>query len=164
MKTADSLILQPASQVLCLLTDKPCLNSYILNVLPVKTFFPQAASPSQQTALLHGRAHRIWGALKDSPGGLFSRICLLKILPPPLPGLACLTIEFPPFTREPQTLIAQLIFNTFFFNTKREERGERERRDVDLLFYLLTHSLVGSCMFPDWGLNLQPWCIEMTTL
>ena len=37
---------------------------------------------------------------------------------------------------------------------------ERER-NINLLFHLLMHSLVDFCMCPDWGLNLQPWCIGM---
>ena len=35
---------------------------------------------------------------------------------------------------------------------------ERERNTC-LFFHLLMHSLVDSCMCPDWGSNPQPWCI-----
>ena len=41
---------------------------------------------------------------------------------------------------------------------RKEGKGDRQT-DVDLLFPLLTHSLVASYMDPDQGSNLQPWCI-----
>ena len=37
----------------------------------------------------------------------------------------------------------------------REKEG-----DIDL-FYLPMHSLVESCMCPDWGSNPQPWYVGM---
>lgn len=36
---------------------------------------------------------------------------------------------------------------------------EKETERNNLLFHLLVHSLVDSCMFTDWGSNLQPWHI-----
>ena len=39
-----------------------------------------------------------------------------------------------------------------------ERRGER---NIDLLFHPLMHTLVDSCMCPDWGLSPQPWHIGM---
>ena len=47
-------------------------------------------------------------------------------------------------------LLLKFLFIDF---RKREERRER---NIDLLFHLLMHSLVDSCMRPDWGSNLQP--------
>ena len=41
------------------------------------------------------------------------------------------------------------------------ERGRE--RNINLLFHLFVHSLVDSCIFPDWGLSLQPWLIGTTT-
>ena len=43
-------------------------------------------------------------------------------------------------------------------HTHTHTHTERER-NVDLLFHLLIHSLVASCMCPDQGSNLQPWPI-----
>ena len=38
--------------------------------------------------------------------------------------------------------------------------GSREKvRETDLLFHLLMHSLVDSCMCPDQESNTQPWHI-----
>ena len=42
------------------------------------------------------------------------------------------------------------------------EREEGKERNINLLFHLFMHSLVASCMCPDWGLNLQPWRIRLT--
>ena len=56
------------------------------------------------------------------------------------------------------------IFICWLILEKEEGRGERERererlrereRDTDLLFGLCMHSLVESCVCPDWGLNTQ---------
>ena len=33
---------------------------------------------------------------------------------------------------------------------------------MDLLFRLLMHSAVASCVCPDWGSDPQPWCIWTT--
>ena len=43
-----------------------------------------------------------------------------------------------------------------------ERGGKKEReRNVNSLFYLLfMHSLVALCIYPDQGLNLQPWHIR----
>ena len=56
-----------------------------------------------------------------------------------------------------------LIFHLLIFFRKREknEKGEKER-NINLLFHLLMHSLVAFCMCPDWGSNLQSWCIRTT--
>ena len=40
--------------------------------------------------------------------------------------------------------------------TERERERERER-EMDLLFHLFMHSLVVSCVCPNWGSNPQPW-------
>ena len=37
---------------------------------------------------------------------------------------------------------------------------EREERNIDLLLHLFMHSLFDSSVFPDQGLNPQPWCIR----
>ena len=51
-------------------------------------------------------------------------------------------------------------FKKFFIDLERgrgREGGERDRkRNISLWFPLLMHSLVDSCMCPDWGWNLQP--------
>ena len=59
--------------------------------------------------------------------------------------------------------LLQRFFFSFFANTeffsliyKREKEGERT---IDLLFQLFMHSLIESCMCPDWGLNLLLWCV-----
>ena len=45
---------------------------------------------------------------------------------------------------------------------ERERQRERERnRNPDLLFHLFTHSLVASCVCPDWESNPQFWRIGM---
>ena len=47
----------------------------------------------------------------------------------------------------------------FIYLLKRERvRGGGERGGHDLLFHVLMHSLVASCMCPDQGPNPQPWC------
>ena len=47
------------------------------------------------------------------------------------------------------------IFKIFLFIDF--EGVEREREiNIDLLFLLFMHSLVDSCMCPDWGSNSQP--------
>ena len=39
-----------------------------------------------------------------------------------------------------------------------EKKGEGERgKNFGMLFDASTHSLVDSCVCPDWGWNLQPW-------
>ena len=45
--------------------------------------------------------------------------------------------------------------------SERERKGEGER-NIALLFHFFMHSLVDSCMCPDWGSNLQPWCVGTT--
>ena len=35
--------------------------------------------------------------------------------------------------------------------------GKEEEREINLLFHLFMHSLVDSCMCPDWRLNLKSW-------
>ena len=42
---------------------------------------------------------------------------------------------------------------------RERERGRERERNNDLLFHLCMHSLVDTCMCPDQGLNLQPWCV-----
>ena len=58
-----------------------------------------------------------------------------------------------------------LIHSIFFFFKKfidfreteeGEGRGRKREGDVNLLFHLFMHSLVDSCMCPDWELNPQP--------
>ena len=50
-----------------------------------------------------------------------------------------------------------------FFNFLLIDLREREReRNINLLFHLLMHSLVDSCVCPDWGLNLQLQHIRTT--
>ena len=46
----------------------------------------------------------------------------------------------------------------FFFFREGEERGERE---IDLFYHLFMHSLVDSCMCPNWGWNPQTCPIGM---
>ena len=36
---------------------------------------------------------------------------------------------------------------------------KKEERNINLLFYLFTYSLVASCVCPDQGSNLQLWCM-----
>ena len=38
-----------------------------------------------------------------------------------------------------------------------KERGRKRKTGIDLLFCLLMHSWVDSCMCPSQGLNPQPW-------
>ena len=45
-------------------------------------------------------------------------------------------------------------------NLGREREREREKETSVLLFHLCIYSLVASCMRPDQGWNLQPWCIR----
>ena len=48
----------------------------------------------------------------------------------------------------------------FYF---REEQSERKgKRNTDLLFHLFTHSLVSSCIGPDWALDPQCWDSALT--
>lgn len=42
------------------------------------------------------------------------------------------------------------------------EEGEERQTDVDLLFHLLMHSLVGSRRCPGQGSNWQHCCIRVT--
>ena len=44
----------------------------------------------------------------------------------------------------------------FFFSFREREREEGKERETDLSFYLFVHSLVASCMCPDWRSHLQP--------
>ena len=43
---------------------------------------------------------------------------------------------------------------------RERERGRGRERNIDLLLHLFMHSFIASCMYPDRGLNLQPWCIR----
>ena len=46
---------------------------------------------------------------------------------------------------------------------ERKSEGEREReRNISLLFHLVMHSLVASCMCPDQRSNLQAWHVGTT--
>ena len=57
---------------------------------------------------------------------------------------------------------AVFIYLLIFIDRGQGGEGEEEReRNIDVLFYLFMHSLTVSCMCPDRGSNLQPWCIEM---
>ena len=38
-------------------------------------------------------------------------------------------------------------------------REKEEENNV--IFYSFMHSLIDSYMCPDWGLNMQPWCMGM---
>ena len=58
------------------------------------------------------------------------------------------------------------ILKTFTDFRERERKGGWEgggeggrERDIDLLFHLVMHLLVASCMCSDQRLNLQPRCI-----
>lgn len=42
-------------------------------------------------------------------------------------------------------------------------KQERRERNINLLFYLLTHSFIGWCMCPDYRWNSKPWCIQRHT-
>ena len=42
------------------------------------------------------------------------------------------------------------------------EAEEGEERDMDQFVVPLTYSLLDSCVCPDWGSNLEPWCIGAT--
>ena len=80
------------------------------------------------------------------------------------PNLAILGI----FPSAPRILF---LFNIYFLlilerkkgrgEKEREKERERERERGINLFHLFMHSLVASCMCPDWGSNSQPWCIGM---
>ena len=51
-------------------------------------------------------------------------------------------------------------FNLLIDFRERGRGSEREReRNISLLIQLFMHSLVASCMYPDWGPNPQPWHI-----
>ena len=45
---------------------------------------------------------------------------------------------------------------SFFLIGEREREKGRRERNTDLS-HILVHSLVDSCMFPDWVSNFQPW-------
>lgn len=49
--------------------------------------------------------------------------------------------------------------STPFFNLKNTDFRER---NIDLLLHLVMHSLIASCMYPDWRSEPQPWHIKMT--
>lgn len=40
------------------------------------------------------------------------------------------------------------------------EKGRKRERNVDLLLHLLMHSLADSCLCPERGSNLRPWCVR----
>ena len=51
----------------------------------------------------------------------------------------------------------------FYWFLERKRKGETDRQtDINLLFNSFMHSLVASCMCPDWRSTLQPWRIGMT--
>lgn len=56
-----------------------------------------------------------------------------------------------------------LKFIDWFWRDRKRERGTEKYRErkMDLLFHLSIHSLVDSCLCPDWGSKPQPWCIGM---
>lgn len=47
---------------------------------------------------------------------------------------------------------------------REERRGKKRERNINLLFYLLMHSLVDSYMHPERGSNPQTWYIRMMLL
>ena len=49
----------------------------------------------------------------------------------------------------------------FIYLTLGTEEEKKREKNTNLLFHLLTHPLVESCMCPDQGLNLQALCIGM---
>ena len=53
-------------------------------------------------------------------------------------------------------------FMYWFYREEGKETGGDRKRNIDLLFHLLMHSLVASCMCLDWGSNLQPWHVRRT--
>ena len=54
------------------------------------------------------------------------------------------------------------LFLFYFIDFFRErEGGSKREKNINLLFHVLMHSLVDSCMCPDQGSNLQPWSIGM---
>ena len=60
----------------------------------------------------------------------------------------------------PCYVIFKIVFLFIDFREREERRGrEEERENIDLLLHPSMHSLVDSCMCPDWGLNLQTWGI-----
>ena len=52
-------------------------------------------------------------------------------------------------------LFKKCLINYFIFRER--EKGDGERENTDLLFRLLMHSLVDSCLCPHQELNPQPW-------
>ena len=54
---------------------------------------------------------------------------------------------------------SNLHLSLLFFKKKNIDWFER---NIDLLSHLLMHSLVDTCMCPDWKLNPQPWWIKTT--
>ena len=48
----------------------------------------------------------------------------------------------------------------FFFESERKREKGGGEGETDLLFHLLVHSLVQSCMCPDQVSNPWPWCIR----
>ena len=48
--------------------------------------------------------------------------------------------------------------NSFIHFRKREEERKKER-NINWLSHLFMHSLVNSCMCPNWESNLKPWHI-----
>ena len=59
-----------------------------------------------------------------------------------------------------QIFIKMRKYFLFIFIDFREQE-ERKKRNIKLLSHLFMHSLVDSCIYPDRGLNLQPWHIGM---
>ena len=60
----------------------------------------------------------------------------------------------------PSNSYFQILFIHFREKGKEGGRGEERERNISLMFYLLTHSLVASCVCPDRRLNPQPWHIN----
>ena len=57
------------------------------------------------------------------------------------------------------------IFELLFIDFRdrgRTERRERERERHRLVFHLFMHTLVDSCVCPDWGPNMPSWTIGKT--
>ena len=65
----------------------------------------------------------------------------------------------PPFGHETVFLFLNLkiLYLLILEREKGRERKERRKRNISLLYHLLIHSLVDSCMWPDWGSNQQLW-------
>ena len=72
-------------------------------------------------------------------------------------GLNSMAVKSCP--KEPRVLRKRFLKFFLFIHFKEKTGGEKER-DINVLFHLLMHSLVDSCMCPGQGSNLQSWCIR----